>query len=231
MSRENSTKSKTLEALDSDGWRTNIDSLIKERGAKGVLNPLFSALLSKSPGVRWRAVSGFGLAVPLMAGESLEDARVVIRRMMWMLNEESGGVGWGIPEAMAETLACHRKLAEEYSSILLSYIHQADGPDNFIDFPLLLEGAVWGAARLAQAHPDLAESAASDFMKLLSDPSPASSGLSCLALGLLKHAPALEALKGLAGNASPFELYWNQELAGVTVGQMARDAVAAIVRS
>lgn len=231
MSRQNSTKAVILEALDSDDWRLKLQSLLTKHEPKGVLNPLFSALLNKSPQVKWHAVSGFGMVVPLMAEESREKSRVVIRRFMWMLNEESGGVGWGIPEAMAEVLANHRKLAEDYSSILLSYIHDAEGPDNFIDFPLLLEGAVWGAARLAQAHPDLAEKAAPDLEKLLSDPSPATSGLSCLALGLLKYAPALKALKRLSENESQLELYWNEKLTGVTVGQLARDAVADLERS
>jgi len=40
-----------------------------------------------------------------------------MRRLMWNLNDESGGIGWGNPEAMGEILACHEALANEYAPI------------------------------------------------------------------------------------------------------------------
>ncbi len=56
-----------------------------------------------------------------LADRDMESARVVVRRLMWNLNDESGGIGWGSPEAMGEIMACHEGLAEEYSCILISF--------------------------------------------------------------------------------------------------------------
>jgi hypothetical protein len=71
---------------------------------------------------------------------------------MWTLNDESGGIGWGSPEAMAEAMARHRGLAKEYISILFSYIRE-DG--NFLEYEPLRRGALWGIRRLSQVYPEL----------------------------------------------------------------------------
>ena len=47
-----------------------------------------------------------------------------MRRLMWSLNDESGSIGWGAPEAMAEIMARNKKLADEYYKILISYSEQ-----------------------------------------------------------------------------------------------------------
>ncbi|NIR18057.1 MAG: HEAT repeat domain-containing protein, partial [Desulfobacterales bacterium] len=74
--------------------------------------------------VRWSAVKAMGRVVAKMADEDMESARVIMRRLMWNLNDESGGIGWGSPEAMAEILTCHDGLAKEYAHILISYARE-----------------------------------------------------------------------------------------------------------
>jgi len=95
-----------------------------------------------------------------LADADMEAARVVMRRMIWQLNEESGGIGWGMPEAMGETMARHEGLAQEYAHMLVSYI-QEDG--NFLEHVPLQRGVLWGLGRLAQARPWLVEEAARIF--------------------------------------------------------------------
>jgi len=89
-----------------------------------VINPLFSFLYNNDEQVRWRTVTAFGAVVAKLADEDMEAARIIMRRLMWNLNDESGGIGWGSPEAMGETLARHEGLAKEYARILLSYARQ-----------------------------------------------------------------------------------------------------------
>ncbi|MFQ9869079.1 MAG: hypothetical protein ACLRWP_20725 [Bilophila wadsworthia] len=47
-----------------------------------------------------RAASAPGKAVSRMADEHIEEARNVVRRLMWHMNEESGNIGWGIPKPL-----------------------------------------------------------------------------------------------------------------------------------
>ncbi len=121
-----------------------------------VLNLLFSALCHCQEIVRWRSVYCFGFVVFAMAEENLESARVVMRRFLWSLNDESGGIGWGAPESMAEIMCHHDKLRSEYLHMLISYMCE-DGEDdfqdgNYIELPMLQRGLLWGVGRLCKLH-------------------------------------------------------------------------------
>ena len=51
-----------------------------------------------------------GAVVANLAEKDMESARVVMRRLMWSLNDESGDIGWSRPEAMGEIIASHGDL-------------------------------------------------------------------------------------------------------------------------
>jgi hypothetical protein len=122
-----------------------------------IINPLFSFLHDTDQDIKWAAVKGMGAIVAGMADADIESARVIIRRLMWNLNDESGGIGWGSPEAMGEILANHGGLADEYAHVLLSYARE-DG--NYLEFPVLQRGLLWGIKRLSEVRPHLVQDAA-----------------------------------------------------------------------
>ncbi|HCC55299.1 MAG TPA: hypothetical protein DEQ20_10330 [Desulfobulbaceae bacterium] len=117
-----------------------------------LLNSLFSGICSASEKTKWNAVYAMGATVARLADQDLEAARIVMRRFMWSLNDESGGIGWGTPEAMAECLACHGGLAQEYTKILVSFMRE-DG--FYLELSALQRGLMWGISRLAQVNPEL----------------------------------------------------------------------------
>lgn len=122
-----------------------------------VINPLFSFLQDTDQDIKFAAVRAMGAIVSGMADVNMESARVIIRRLMWNLNDESGGIGWGSPEAMGEILATHGGLAEEYAPILLSYARE-DG--NYLELPVLQRGLLRGIKRLLEVRPHLVQDAA-----------------------------------------------------------------------
>ncbi|MBF0302398.1 MAG: hypothetical protein HQK73_05115 [Desulfamplus sp.] len=109
------------------------------------INPFFSFIQSTNDEIKWRAVRAMGKVAAKMASENLESARVVMRRLMWSLNDESGGIGWGAPEAMGEIMVQDKRLYDEYHKILLSYI---DEEGNFLEYEPLRKGAVWAIERI-----------------------------------------------------------------------------------
>ena len=122
-----------------------------------VINPLFSFLQDTDQDLKWAAVRAMGAIVAGMADVDMESARVIVRRLMWNLNDESGGIGWGSPEAMGEILANHEGLAEEYAHVLLSYARE-DG--NYLELAVLQRGLLWGIKRLSEVRPHLVQDAA-----------------------------------------------------------------------
>jgi len=120
----------------------------------GLVNPLFSALYRPEEMLRWHTVTIFGEVLDRLAKKDMEAARIVMRRYLWSLNDESGGIGWGAPEAMAEAMYHHDGLCDEYLHMLMSYMRQ-DGPlehqdGNFLELPGLQCGVLWGIGRLAE---------------------------------------------------------------------------------
>jgi hypothetical protein len=132
----------------------------QEAGLEGVLaidarvavSPLISLIQSPDETLRGRAVRALGRVVAALARENLESARVVMRRLMWSLNDESGGIGWGAPEAMGEIMAQSEPLAREYARILLSYV---DENGNYLEYEPLRRGALEGIRRLSEVRPHL----------------------------------------------------------------------------
>ncbi len=117
-----------------------------------VINILCSFLYHNNPVIKWNAVTALGAAVSDLAETDTEPARNIIRRLMWNLNDESGGIGWGSAEAMGEILAQNEKLAMEYWPILFSYAKE-DG--NFQEHEFMQRGVLWGIGRFCKVRPEL----------------------------------------------------------------------------
>jgi hypothetical protein len=100
-----------------------------------------------------------GACIAAIAEQALEEARGIMRRFMWQMNEESGNLGWGVPESRAETLARSDPLAGEFSRVLFSYILDTGREDHFVDHAPLRRSCYWAVGRVIRARPELAASA------------------------------------------------------------------------
>lgn len=204
--------------------------------AKDVINILFSAICREDERTRWHAVTCMGDAVARLAGEDLEAARIVMRRLLWSLNDESGGIGWGAPETMAEILCRHQGLGEEYVHMLISYMRE-DGEElcqdgNFLEHPLLQRGLLWGMARLSRCRPDLlqARGAEADIAQYLSADDAATRGLAIVAMRALGLAACRPQLELLRADTAPLTLYEEGVFLPTAVGELARSALEALPR-
>ncbi len=193
-----------------------------------LLNPLFSGICRADETVKWHAVTAMGPVLARLADKNMEAARVVMRRFMWSLNDESGGIGWGSPEAMAEALACHDRLAEEYTHILVAFMRE-DG--FFIEYEPLQRGLMWGVGRLALVRPEplRARDAVGYLRPYLAAADATVRGLAARALGLLETGPAsLASLTDLRADRRPVR-YWHEgAMRETTVAALAAAAIAAI---
>jgi HEAT repeat protein len=220
-------KRQVLALLRSDNLEQTLAQL-NQFPPRQVVNPLFSFLVSSDEQVKWRAITAMGSIVSNLAEKDTESARVVMRRLMWLLNDESGGIGWGAPEAMAEIIASHEGLAKEFVHVLISYV-RIDG--NFLEFEPLQRGAVWGIGRVAQTRPELVKEAAPHLLAYLESGDAASRGLAAWALGLLGAEAARSQLKALLADEAELILYSDRTLVLRTVGDLAKEASAAVART
>lgn len=212
----------------------HIEREIRQYKEKDLLNPLFSALSRPEELVRWHAVSAFGQVVPRLADQDMEAARIVMRRFLWSLNDESGGIGWGAPEAMAEIMLHHDRLAEEYLHMLISYL-RPDGPlehqdGNFIELPALQRGVLWGIGRVAEGRAKMlvARGVVADLFPFLQSEDGGVQGLAAWALGRLQGDrvdETREALLALVPDSTPVRLYGQGQVRVFSVAGLVKEAL------
>jgi HEAT repeats len=191
--------------------------------ARQVINALFLSLCSLDETVKWRAVTAFGVMVSAMTESDPEAARIVMRRFIWNLNDESGGIGWGAPEAMAEIMSLNPKLAQEYACVLVSYIR----PDcNLLEHEILQRGVIWAVGRLAHTRADLVADAAPFLIPFMQSRDPIHRGLAAWAAGALCDLAARPLLVQLRQDPAELPIYLDGRLVRKTVGELACEALA-----
>lgn len=199
-----------------------------------VMNTLFSALCNPLDQVRWNAVICFGTIVPRLAEERIEDARVIMRRFLWTLNDESGGIGWGAPESLAEIMCHCGQLRREYLHMLISYMCE-DGEEffqdgNYLELPMLQRGLLWGIGRLCQHHRDemTEQNIVENVAAYLSSTDSTVSGLALWSLGLLQAKSTAQRIAPFLDKDKVIQIYRDNFLQDVKLGLLAEEALQAM---
>lgn len=222
--KERLVKKKVRHLLASED---DLDRLIAEVGLfprQQAITALMSGLYDIDERVKWHAVTATGALVDDLARQDMEAARLIMRRILWNLNEESGGIGWGMAEVMGEILAENRDLAAEYAHMLVSYMRE----ENYLELPALQRGLMWGVGRLALVRPELLlKHHADGYMEnFLESPDRIVQGLASRNFGILGVREAAPIIRGFVDIETPFILYRDRELIPTTVGEQAREALA-----
>lgn len=228
MSRFRQTKKEVRELLLSPDWKDRLVEL--EEWAPGVVIPtLLSLRLDKDEMVRWRSVPAFGLTADRMAKAGMEKARVLMRTCMWYMNEESGNLGWNIPNFMGEAMAINADIAKGFHKVFNSYIfcdEKCDG--NYLDHPELRRDVFWGMARLAETRPELVAPSERFLLMALEETDPYNRAYAAWVLGLIKSEKAREKLADLADDATEIRTFREGNICDITVGELVREALEAI---
>lgn len=193
-----------------------------------LINPLLSFLYETDELLRWHAIRAVGLTVSRMAENSPEEARRIMRRLMWSLNDESGGIGWGAPEAMGEIMAESALLAGEYYRILISYVDEAG---NLLENDALESGALWGIGRLAQVRPELVQESMHVLLKQLRSAEPLRRALALRALASLRpDAACMPVVASLKEDDSEVRIYDHGTFMNRRVCDLAANVLERIAR-
>lgn len=124
----------------------------KKYPVDSLIGPVISFFYNRDPVIKFKAITLLGKIVDELYRTNREKARIVMRRLMWNLNDESGGIGWGSPEAMGEAMALNPNLAKEFGNMLISYVNISG---NYLEHPELQKGALWGIFRCVSVNKEI----------------------------------------------------------------------------
>jgi HEAT repeat protein len=163
--------------------KERIRSLVEARDLAGLvswagesrdpLGGLFSLTYDKDDLTRWRAIEAIGIAGAQLAKTDLERVREFIRRLLWLMNDESGGVGWHAPEAIGELLFRTPSLIEQYGRLL----------PQFLSEPPFAVGAHFAIARIAPLDRELISECSGTLRESLKSEEPTIRAYASIALG------------------------------------------------
>jgi vesicle coat complex subunit len=200
-----------------------VAELARER--KRVLPSLVSLTYDQDPQIAWRAVEAVGVAGSSIAENDPDFVREHLRRLQWLISEESGGVCWHAPEAMAEIVRNRPQLFSDYIPIVICLIETIETED----LEHFRPGTLRAIGRLADvaSDDDDVPTVLAAIESALSDPNPQARGMAVWCLGQLGRTEILADEPALQTDGAAVELYENGFITSTTVAELYEQAISA----
>ncbi|MBI5663620.1 MAG: hypothetical protein HZC49_00820 [Nitrospirae bacterium] len=107
-----------------------------------IMNVLVSLSYDKNKYISWRAIEAIGLISKEIAKSDTETVRNIVGRLLWMIRDESGGIGWSVPETLGEIVRNNPQLCADIAPIIAS----------FHDEKMLTAGVLWALGRIGKIN-------------------------------------------------------------------------------
>jgi hypothetical protein len=181
-------------------------------------NILISLSYDKSKSLSWRAIEALGLLSREIAKTDTEAVRNLSGRLLWMIRDESGGIGWSSPEMLGEIVRNNPVLCADIAPIIVSFHEEA----------MLTTGVLWAVGRMGKINNETVGYAIPIVLQYLNSPSRTVRGYAAFALGSLGAIGALPRLEVLTRDDSAIDYYEDGELIKKTIGEIATAAISTI---
>jgi hypothetical protein len=201
-------------------WRfTAIADLTESK--RRVLGILTSLTFDPEPLIAWRACEAMGVAAKRILPGFPDYVRSHLRRLHWLLSEESGGVCWYAPQAMAEILRRCPEEFPDYIRIVVSFLETMAEED----LERFRSAVLWAIARLGEfAAPEIG-TVLPDITACLGHPDAQVRAMAAWCLGQIGHIASLRSRRELRSDKGEALLYRDGRLNRLSVGDITRQAI------
>jgi hypothetical protein len=151
-----------------------------------------------------------------------EKVRDYLRRLIWSISDESGGIGWSAPQTIAETVVAIPPLQEPFVNIMI---------DRAFREPMLVKSGLWGIGRLGRRARPSVELFQDIVLASFAVNEPETLGLGAWALGEVGYRPALPYLRELRQRREPVRIYVPPRFSEKPLGRWAGEAIAGMLDS
>lgn len=183
---------------------------------KRVLGVLVSLTFDADAVIAWRAVEAMGMAADRIAEKDPEYVRNHLRRIHWLMSDESGGVCWYGPQALSEIVRRRPDVYAEYADIVISFIHTVAEED----LAHFRAGILWAIGRLAPVVPEGVAPVLSAVVACLDEPDSQARGMAVWCLKQAGRQDLLANRPDLLVDDGPVELYESGRLERTTVSAL-----------
>lgn len=172
--------------------------------------------------LRWHSIEAIAILLS-RRWEFGQQERVLdyLRRLIWSISNESGGIGWSAPQTIAEIVAAIPQLSEPFVNIMI---------DRVFSEPTLIKSGLWGIGRLGHRARQSIELFQDVILASFTVDDPETLGLAAWALGEIRLKSALPYLQTLRQRQEPVRIYVPPCFLEKTLGSWVRGAIAEIDR-
>jgi len=148
-----------------------------------------------------------------------EKVREYVRKLLWSLNEESGGIGWNAAQTIAEIIVYIPQLLEPYGSMMIA---------STLEEPLLVKNSLWSVGRLGKRISQTIRLFQDMLLNVFKNEDHEILGLAAWAMGEIGFVPSLPSLKKLTDRKEPVCIYIDGNFLEKTLGVWAKEAIIKI---
>ncbi len=182
---------------------------------KKITTVLTSLTYDKKKPLSWRAIEAIGLITKQIADSDPDAVRTIIGRLLWMIRDESGGIGWSSPEILGEIVRNNPVLCADIAPIIASFHEEK----------MLTSGVLRAMGRIGKINDETTGYAIPIISSYIDSPEHTLRGYAAYALGETGTTSTASTLEHLKDDDNNIDFYEDGELKARTVGDIATEAL------
>lgn len=203
-----------------DGDRKRLSDLVEDYPRS--VGVIISLTYDKDAEITWRAIDSIGRVVREVTERSYDAGRNIVRRLVWSVTEESGGIGWSSIEMLGEIVRHSPGRFDDIVPIIAGFFEEE----------IFRPSVLYALCRIGMERPGLLRRY--DIERIiaegLGDNEPLTRGYALITFGCLKEAMGLDAPPSagrLTGDESEVQLYHDGEMVRWRIGELAKSILEA----
>ncbi len=177
---------------------------------------MYTVLYEPNSMSKWKGVDAFGYLARAFAPSAPEFVRDIVRRFLWMMNEEGGNSNWSAPEAIGEIIFNSHETTGYLAPMMITAA---------LEERIFQKGMLWAIGRFGGLIPEKVKLFEGDLISFLENDNAQLRGLAARAMGISGISKALPKLKPLIDDNEVVEYYFNGKIIKSTVGILAKEAI------
>jgi hypothetical protein len=186
-----------------------------------VLNLLISFTYDRKSIISYLAIDAIGILSKEIARTKPEVIRNLIGRLLWMIRDESGGIGWSSPEILGEIVRNNIELFSDVAPVIAS----------FLDEDMLSASVLKAIGRIGEVNPEPVGHTVHNIIPYLCNSDHKLRGLAAWALGRLGNQDVISELEKLKDDSSIIEFYESGKIRESTIGHIAMESIKRLLNS